>query len=129
MSEIVFSGGQRVVVPSVDANAVMEMLVVQGPPEQVRSGGTVRSGFVPFESDQGIIYVRPDQVAYVCNMAELPETEPADGSIQMPRGRIVPGHPSPSADVALALHHAAASPSHWSVRVIPALRLSIRSSI
>ena len=92
-AEIVFSGGQRVVVPSVDANAVMEMLVVQGPPEQVRSGGTVRSGFVPFESDQGIIYVRPDQVAYVCNVAEMPETEPADGSIQMRRGRIVSGRP------------------------------------
>ena len=80
-AEIVFSGGQRVVVPSVDANAVMEMLVVQGPPEQVRSGGTVRSGFVPFESDHGIVYVRPDQVADgQCGRAA--GDRPANGSIR-----------------------------------------------
>jgi hypothetical protein len=67
-AEIVFSGGERLRVPSSDANTVMATLTVEGRGEQTRPGEiTVRAGFVDFESDRGIVYVRPDQVAYVCD--------------------------------------------------------------
>jgi hypothetical protein len=33
---------------------------------RAKGGVVVRRGFVEVESDKGIIYVRPDEVAYIC---------------------------------------------------------------
>jgi hypothetical protein len=66
-AEIVFSGGERVLVPSDNADEVMARMATEGSRDhQARGGVRVRPGFIDFESDQGTIYIRPDQVAYVC---------------------------------------------------------------
>ena len=66
-AEIVFSGGERVVVPSNNADEVMARMATEGLRDHQAMGGVrVRPGFIDFESDQGTIYIRPDQVAYVC---------------------------------------------------------------
>jgi hypothetical protein len=67
-AEIVFSGGERVLVPSTNADEVMARMTTEGSRDhQGRGGVRVRPGFIDFESDQGTIYIRPDQVAYVCD--------------------------------------------------------------
>jgi hypothetical protein len=67
-AEIVFSGGERVLVPSNNADEVMARMITEGSRDhQARGGARVRPGFIDFESDQGTVYIRPDQVAYVCD--------------------------------------------------------------
>ena len=66
-AEIIFSGGERVRVPSNNVDEVMARMTTEGSRDHQAMGGVrVRPGFIDFESDRGIIYIRPDQVAYVC---------------------------------------------------------------
>ena len=89
---IVFSGGERVEVPSSDAAGVMTALIHQGVRDtETATGVQVPAGFADFDTDDGIVYVRPDQVAYVRDEPEMPEVEQTQGSIHMPEGRIVRG--------------------------------------
>jgi hypothetical protein len=67
-AEIVFSGSERVLVPSSNADEVMARMVTEGLRDHQAVGGArVRPGFIDFESDHGTVYIRPDQVAYVCD--------------------------------------------------------------
>jgi len=70
-AEIVFSGGERVLVPSNNADQVMARMTTEGSLDhQAMGGARVRPGFIDFESDRGTVYIRPDQVAYVCDVPE-----------------------------------------------------------
>jgi hypothetical protein len=90
-AEIVFSGGERVRVPSADANSVMAAMVTQGPRDyQAPDGIGVRPGFVDFESDHGVVYVRPDQVAYVRDEQEMAQVEEIRGGLHVPKDRTSP---------------------------------------
>src|ERR1700719_4373330 len=67
-AEIVFSGGERLFVPSSSADQVMARMTTEGSRDHQAVGGArVRPGFIDFESDLGTVYIRPDQVAYVCD--------------------------------------------------------------
>ena len=67
MAEIVFSGGERVSVPEMDAMALLHSLnrakVQQHGIET--PGGILPPGWVDVPTEAGTIYVNPERVAYV----------------------------------------------------------------
>ena len=66
-AEIIFSGGERVLVPSANADEVMAKMTTEGSRDhQAMGGARVRPGFIDFETDKGTVYICPNQVAYVC---------------------------------------------------------------
>jgi hypothetical protein len=73
-AELVFSGGTTVTAPSADAQSLMLTLGrgLRGDRIQTPTG-TVPLGFVDVETDVGVIYVNPGQVAYV---RDTPVREP-----------------------------------------------------
>jgi hypothetical protein len=64
-AEIIFGGGERLVVPAGDAESVIESLNrCRGGPIRI-PGGQLAAGWVDVLSMDGVVLVNPDQVAYV----------------------------------------------------------------
>jgi len=74
-TEMVFSGGHRVRVATTNAEGLTVTLNRPKRGEAIRSarGSTLPPGWMEVETDEGPIFVNPDQVAYV---QDIPDQEP-----------------------------------------------------
>jgi hypothetical protein len=74
-TEIVFTGGHRVITSFADAKAIIRNLnrATVGPVQTPT--GWLAEGWVDIETDEGVIFVSPSQVAYVRDLEDMPEAE------------------------------------------------------
>jgi hypothetical protein len=55
-------------VPSANTDEVMAKMSTEGSRDhQAMGGARVRPGLIDFETKQGTVYIRPNQVAYACD--------------------------------------------------------------
>jgi hypothetical protein len=69
-AEIVFGGGERLRVSASDAESLVQNLNRAREDQPVSTpSGPIAIGWVDVQTDEGVVLVNPDQVAYVCDVA------------------------------------------------------------
>ncbi len=93
MGIIVFGGGAKLTART-DADGLMQNLSrLAGGGQAQEHGRTLPSGFVDVETDGGVVYVNPSQVAYVCNEEVIAQAEESRATLGGLEGAPVRAHP------------------------------------